>query len=137
MSNEKRDRDTDARRREHIAVAAYYKAEKRNFEADMNEDWLEAERQYDERDGRPAAEHSIEPEAVARWAHKLGVDPRALRTAIARVGPKVRDVEAFLKDHRQAKGPATWKLLSAGAIMGVVVWQLVKRTRWPARRQLA
>jgi hypothetical protein len=41
-------RDADSIRREHIAVAAYYRAERRGFEPPGElDDWLEAERQID------------------------------------------------------------------------------------------
>jgi DUF2934 family protein/uncharacterized protein DUF3606 len=100
-------------RQQRIAEAAYYAAERRGFEGNLEvEDWLEAERAIDaaaagiqhEEDRRSAANgEMIEPDRVAQWAKKLKVPAPRLREAIARVGPVVDEVKQFLKSERARK----------------------------------
>jgi hypothetical protein len=80
-----------------IATAAYYIAERRGFEGDLQlEDWLEAERALDARQedgptrdalaGRAHVEEDIKPDEVHSWADRLKVSAAKLRAAIQRVG---------------------------------------------------
>lgn len=114
-------------RRERIATAAYYRAERRNFEGDAAlDDWLEAEREIDsaaaaggiqgeasrveESDGYGTAAARgeganreeadiIHPDDVQRWARELGVSAGSLRVAIERAGSRLSDVRRFLEEH--------------------------------------
>ena len=119
-------------RRESIATAAYYRAERRNFEGNAElDDWLEAEREIDSAaaaggiqseasrlaegpgdvsvpamgDAANKADDPdyIDPSDVHQWAEKLGVSPSALRLAIERAGPRVPDVKRFLDQHEQGQ----------------------------------
>ena len=125
-----RERGDDATRRERIAVAAYYRAERRNFQSDGElDDWLEAEREVDSAGaaGGTQAEASrraegpsdvaapaikepadqsddadyIAPTEVQRWARELGVSASTLRVAIERAGARVSDVKRYLEQHDQ------------------------------------
>ena len=62
--------DDEARRHEHIAVAAYYNAERRGFEAGREQDdWLAAEKEIDRqrRDPEPSrGKDSRKPERRSR-----------------------------------------------------------------------
>jgi hypothetical protein len=118
---------------EHIAVAAYYNAERRGFAGGRDlDDWLEAERflidrrrqpgadgagvsrglDHPARDGygAPAAE-IIEPDQVAPWADMLQVAPETLRLAMQRCGPRVEDIKVYLAQESsgapQSAGAAT------------------------------
>ena len=122
--------DDRAERRERISVAAYYKAERRNFQADGElDDWLEAEREVDSAGAAggtqaeasrraegpsdvaaPAIKESadqsddadyIAPTEVQRWARELGVSASTLRVAIERAGARVSDVKRYLEQHDQ------------------------------------
>ena len=95
-------------RRAQIALAAYYRAERRGFGGNGEvDDWLQAEREID----RAAALHSamsppadvagdrelIETDRLAAWARKLKVSAPRLREAIERVGPSVSVVTQYLE----------------------------------------
>jgi hypothetical protein len=95
-------------RRSQIALAAYYRAERRGFGGNREvEDWLQAEQEID----RAAALHSamsvpddiardrelIETDRLAAWAKKLKVSTPRLREAIERVGPSVSVVKQYLE----------------------------------------
>lgn len=108
------------RRREHIATAAYYMAERRSFAPGAEvDDWLQAEREIDSqngasgtlheasqrrspeetppaRQGPSAADAMITPDEVQEWAAKLGVGAELLRTAINKVGPDAAQVRKYL-----------------------------------------
>ena len=97
---------TEPSRRERIAVAAYYNAERRGFEGN-NElgDWLDAEKSIDGISAadaaaqlNPGADASeiIYPEDIDEWAERLDVTREQLRVAIRQVGSKVDDVTRFL-----------------------------------------
>lgn len=91
----------------HVAVAAYYLAERRGFDGDRQlEDWLAAERSLaaeyagsgdDELSARGAVEEDIQPDEVEQWAQTFNVTPERLRVAIQRVGPASREVRKFLE----------------------------------------
>ena len=93
---------------EHVAVAAYYLAERRGFTGDQQvDDWLAAERslaaEYEgigdnEAAARGAVEEDIQPDEVEDWARTLNVTPERLRVAIQRVGPVSSEVRKFLQD---------------------------------------
>ena len=113
-------------RRERIATAAYYRAERRNFAGDAGlDDWLEAEREIDSAaaargiqgeasllqegpgDRSASAIRSdpaddpdhIVPSEVPRVAEELGVPAKTLRVAIERAGPRISDVKRYLEQH--------------------------------------
>ncbi len=109
---------TEDERRDRIALAAYYNAERRGFQGDRElDDWLEAERQVGgslqedqipifqalaESDlvinsGDPRDHEIITPDAVKQWGKELGVPVATLRVAIKRVGARVDDVKDFLR----------------------------------------
>lgn len=121
------DRNADTRR-ERIATAAYYRAQRRNFQGDgAIDDWLDAEREIDssaaaggvqseaslkaegpadisapaikERAAENADGGYIDPGAIQHWADELGVSAGTLRVAIERAGPRVADVQRFLAEH--------------------------------------
>lgn len=122
------ERDT---RRERIATAAYYRAERRNFQGDAAlDDWLEAEREIDSAaaaagiqgeasklsegpsDIAAAAMREraadgdpdlIDPGDVHQWAEKLAVSAATLRVAIERAGARVSDVRRYLAQHDQGE----------------------------------
>ena len=98
-------------RRAKIALAAYYRAERRGFGGNGEvDDWLQAEQEID----RAAALHSamsqpddsardrqlIEADRIAAWAKKLKVSTPRLREAIERVGPSVSVVKRYLQSSR-------------------------------------
>lgn len=92
---------------EHVAVAAYYLAERRGFSGDQHiEDWLSAEKALapesagagdSESAARGFVEEDIHPDEVTRWAEALKVTPERLRIALQRVGPSSLAVRQFLK----------------------------------------
>jgi hypothetical protein len=112
------------RRREAIAKAAYYNAERRGFDGNRElDDWLEAEKEIDSRAGGAGIQHEasalsestsdlmasniqerasgadgdvIKPPDVQKWAKKLKVPAPRLREAIQRVGPVASDVRRYL-----------------------------------------
>ncbi len=96
----------EASRRERIAVAAYYNAERRGFEGNNElDDWLDAEKSIDGVSAadaaaqlNPGADASevIYPEDIDEWAERLDVTREQLRVAIRQVGTKVDDVARFL-----------------------------------------
>jgi hypothetical protein len=113
-------------RRERIARAAYFRAERRNFQGDAElDDWLEAEREIDSAAAAGgiqseashlaegpsdvsapaiAANETEDPEHIApsdvpRLAAALGVSASALRVAIERAGARVSDVKRYLEQH--------------------------------------
>jgi hypothetical protein len=77
--------DDDAERRERIAVAAYYKAERRGFqEGGQHDDWLEAEKETDRKEreqakpSRPQSEGSARPKNamdIATPDHMVAREP--------------------------------------------------------------
>jgi len=99
----------DEERRVQVAVAAYYRAERRGFggygEVD---DWLQAEREIDNaaalhsamspRDDAARDRELIETDRLAAWARKLKVSTPRLREAIERVGPSVSVVKQYLEN---------------------------------------
>jgi len=104
----------DERRRAEIALAAYYRAERRGFGGNGElDDWLQAEREIDNRmadtsllqrsallPGAGDAAHDrdlIETHRLAAWAKKLKVSTPRLREAIERVGPSVSVVKQYLE----------------------------------------
>ena len=96
----------EASRRERIAVAAYYNAERRGFEGNNElDDWLDAEKSIDgvsaadaaaQLDPDADANEVIYPEDIDEWAERLDVTREQLRVAIRQVGTKVDDVARFL-----------------------------------------
>ena len=96
----------EASRRERIAVAAYYNAERRGFEGNNElDDWLDAEKSIDgvsaadaaaQLDPSADANEVIYPEDIDEWAERLDVTREQLRVAIRQVGTKVDDVARFL-----------------------------------------
>jgi hypothetical protein len=96
----------EASRRERIAVAAYYNAERRGFEGNNElDDWLDAEKSIDgvsaadaaaQLDPGADANEVIYPEDIDEWAERLDVTREQLRVAIRQVGTKVDDVARFL-----------------------------------------
>ena len=96
----------EASRRERIAVAAYYNAERRRFEGSNElDDWLDAEKSIDgisaadaaaQLDTGADATEVIYPEDIDEWAERLDVTREQLRVAIRQVGSKVDDVARFL-----------------------------------------
>ena len=96
----------EASRRERIAVAAYYNAERRGSEGNNElDDWLDAEKSIDGVSAadaaaqlNPGADASevIYPEDIDEWAERLDVTREQLRVAIRQVGTKVDDVARFL-----------------------------------------
>jgi hypothetical protein len=91
-----------------IAVAAYYIAERRDFEGERHiEDWLEAERALgareedgptrDELAAREHVEEDIKPNEIQRSADDLHISAEKLRAAIQRVGPNSTNVKEFLR----------------------------------------
>ena len=96
----------EASRRDRIAVAAYYNAERRGFEGNSElDDWLDAEKSIDGISAadaaaqlNPGADASevIYPEDIDEWAERLDVTREQLRVAIRQVGSKVDDVARFL-----------------------------------------
>jgi hypothetical protein len=96
----------DASRRDRIAVAAYYNAERRGFEGNNElDDWLDAEKSIDGVSAADAAAQLnpgadatevIYPEDIDEWAERLDVTREQLRVAIRQVGSKVDDVARFL-----------------------------------------
>jgi hypothetical protein len=99
----------DEERRAQIALAAYYRAERRGFGSDGEvDDWLQAEQEVD----RAATLHSammpphdserdrevIETDRLAAWARKLKVSTPRLREAIEKVGPSVSVVKQYLEN---------------------------------------
>jgi hypothetical protein len=107
-NDEQRGKDTagEEARRERIAVAAYYIAERRGF-AGNNEldDWLDAEKSIEgisaadaaaQLDPGADASEVIYPEDIDEWAERLDVTREQLRVAIRQVGSKVDDVARFL-----------------------------------------
>ena len=126
-SQPSRERGDDATRSERIAVAAYYRAERRNFQSDGElDDWLEAEREVDsaaaaggaqgeasrlaegpsdvsapaiaEATGKDSDDY-IAPADVQRWAAQLTVSAGTLRVAIERAGARVSDVKRYIDEH--------------------------------------
>lgn len=115
------------RRREHVATAAYYIAERRAFAPGTEvDDWLQAEREFDSqtgatgamqdasqrripeettlvRQGLSAADAMITPDQVQEWAGKLGVGADTLRAAINKAGPDVAKVRQYLADNKPAQ----------------------------------
>jgi|SRR5687768_3215463 len=117
------------RRRDEIARAAYYKAQRRGFDGNREvEDWLEAEREIDSRAAGAGIQHEasvlaestagvtapaikevrknvegevIDPEDLQSWAKKLQVPAPRLREAIQRVGTRVSEVKLFLGSGQQ------------------------------------
>jgi len=112
------------RRREEIAKAAYYTAERRGFDGNRElDDWLEAEKEIDSRAAGAGTRHQesalseslaessastgeraggadgdiIEPPDLQKWAKKLNVPAPRLREAIQRVGPVASDVRRYLE----------------------------------------
>ena len=93
-------------RRDRIAVAAYYNAERRGFEGNSElDDWLDAEKSIDGISAadaaaqlNPGADASevIYPEDIDEWAERLDVTREQLRVAIRQVGSKVDEVARFL-----------------------------------------
>jgi hypothetical protein len=93
---------------EHIAVAAYYRAEQRGFAGDQQvDDWLSAEKALaaegaamgdDDLKARGVPVEDIQPDEVEQWAERLDVTPERLRVAIQRVGPVSSEVRRFLQD---------------------------------------
>ena len=93
-------------RRERIAVAAYYNAERRGFSGNAElDDWLDAEKAIDGATPDdaaaqldPGADSSdlIYPEDIDEWAERLDVTREQLRVAIRQVGSRFDDVARFL-----------------------------------------
>ena len=119
----------DELRRQQIARAAYYRAERRNFQGDGElDDWLEAEREIDSlaasagtqgeasklseapqdlstdalNESSVADAREIEPDDIKQWADTFAVSRERLRLAIERVGTRVADVERSLRDNPSA-----------------------------------
>ena len=100
------ERDSEAERRERIAVAAYYNAERRGFSGNAElDDWLDAEKAIDGATPADAAaqldpgtdsSELIYPEDIDKWAERLDVTREQLRVAIRQVGSCVDDVARFL-----------------------------------------
>ncbi len=100
------ERDPEAARRERIAVAAYYNAERRGFSGSAElDDWLDAEKAIDGATPADAAaqldpgmdsSELIYPEDIDKWAEQLDVTREQLRVAIRQVGSCVDDVARFL-----------------------------------------
>jgi hypothetical protein len=98
---------------EHVAVAAYYEAERRGFSGDRQvDDWLAAEKSLaaesvgtgdDDIAARGFVEEDIEPDQVEQWAKKFNVTPERLRVAIQRVGPVSSEVKNFLEGSGRKK----------------------------------
>ena len=99
-------RDPESVRREHIAVAAYYNAERRGFSGNAEfDDWLDAEKAIDgatpddaaaQLDPGTDSSDLIYPEDIDEWAERLDVTREQLRVAIRHVGSRVDDVARFL-----------------------------------------
>ena len=96
--------DPESVRRERIAVAAYYNAERRGFSGNAElDDWLDAEKTIDGATPDDAAAQLdtdpgdlIYPEDIDKWAERLDVTREQLRVAIRQVGSRVDDVARFL-----------------------------------------
>jgi hypothetical protein len=98
--------DLELGRRERIAVAAYYNAERRGFAGNAElDDWLDAEKAIDgatpadaaaQLDQSADASELIYPEDLDVWAERLDVTREQLRVAIRQVGSRVDDVTRFL-----------------------------------------
>jgi predicted RNA-binding Zn ribbon-like protein len=122
MSQEQRDRDSDARHREHLAKAAAEKATLRDVEQDVDE-LLTADSNMKDF----VSSDVIEPSEIAPWAAKLKVTPKVLRTAIARVGPKADDVRAFLRSHSELTGARNWAGAALWTLGALITWKLLTR----------
>jgi hypothetical protein len=106
QGSESTQRDSEAGRRERIAVAAYYNAERRGFSGNAElDDWLDAEKAIDgatpadaaaQLDSSTDSSELIFPEDVDEWAERLDVTREQLRVAIRKVGLRVDDVARFL-----------------------------------------
>jgi hypothetical protein len=98
--------DTEPARRERIAVAAYYNAERSGFAGNTElDDWLDAEKAIDgatpadaaaQLDQSADASELIYPEDIDEWAERLDVTREQLRVAIRQVGSRVDDITRFL-----------------------------------------